>query len=332
MAPRRRHNAPTNSPFNAGSKGGKISNTSSVAPTPTTETPPKDLTTREPITVDTNVTSAIPNPAQFNQLSPSVRDVAEHAAVLKSVLSRLGPIYDLVEREASRMAEVSPLLAGKDQVDEARNRLAADAEKREEKVRAIKNMIEAEKRKIVATINQQLEDMIKNVVATKVKERVKAKVEELVEPYRKVLLGSKGRALRNQMFLDNIETRNKNATIRSRFPREPITPIHRPINVEFQIQRSPTASPRVGPVGGYHPSPPPKFPESFGALINLSLADSTMLLKEYCLEPGVNDRKVPEEVRLDNLNKLMSYFGIGYRLHPGPARKAPIITSLWDRR
>lgn len=108
------------------------------------------------------------------------------------------------------------------------------------------------------------------------------------------------------------ETRNKNATIRSRFPREPITPIHRPINVEFQIQRSPTASPRVGPVGGYHPAPPPKFPESFGAFINLSLADSTTLLKEYCLEPAADGKKVPEEVRLDNLNKLMTYFGVSF--------------------
>ena len=35
-------------------------------------------------------------------------------------------------------------------------------------------MIEAEKQKFVATINQRLENMIKNVVATKVKERVKA--------------------------------------------------------------------------------------------------------------------------------------------------------------
>lgn len=115
--PRRRHNAPTHPPFTAGNNRGKNnSGTSTVVQTPTTETPPKDP---KDIKVDTNVTSAIPNPGQFNQLSPSVRDVAEHAAVLKSVLSRLGPIYDLVEREATRMAEVSPLLAAKDQVRHA---------------------------------------------------------------------------------------------------------------------------------------------------------------------------------------------------------------------
>lgn len=66
--------------------------------------------------VNTNVPSVDINHALLDRLSPSVRGVAEHAAVLKSVLSRLGPIYDLVEREASRMAEVSPFLAGKDQV------------------------------------------------------------------------------------------------------------------------------------------------------------------------------------------------------------------------
>ncbi|KAF9783693.1 hypothetical protein BJ322DRAFT_1066663 [Thelephora terrestris] len=230
------------------------------------------------------------------------------------------------------MAEVSPLLAAKDQVDEARNRLVADAGRREEKINAIKQMVEAEKHKFVAHLNQRLETMIKEVVVAKVKERVKAQLAELVEPYRKVLLGSKGRGMRNQMFLENIEAKNRNATIRSRFPREHITPIHRPISVEFQIQKSPTDSPRVGPVGGYNPSPSPKFPESFGALINLSLADSVTLLKDYGLEAASNGKKVQEEDRLDNLNKLMSYFGIGYRLHPGPARKGPIITSLWDRR
>ena len=73
-------------------------------------------------------------------------------------------------------------------------------------------------------------------------------------------------------------------------------------------------------------------------------------MKEYGLEAAISDNKVPEEARLDNLNKLMSHFGvsflspaspvfpdvsnvqIGYRLHPGPARKGPIVTSLWDRR
>ena len=91
------------------------SNTSSGLSTPTTETPPK-VATREPIKLNTNVPSVVVDPTLLNRLSPSVRDVAEHAAVLKSVLARLGPIYDLVERESCRMTEVSPFLAGKDQV------------------------------------------------------------------------------------------------------------------------------------------------------------------------------------------------------------------------
>ena len=52
--------------------------------------------------------------------------------------------------------------------------MAAEAQKREEKIRAIKDMIEAEKQKFVARINERLETMIRRVVVTKVKERVKA--------------------------------------------------------------------------------------------------------------------------------------------------------------
>lgn len=101
--------------------------------------------------------------------------------------------------------------------------MTAEAEKREEKILAIKKMIEAEKQKFVVNINERLERMIKNIVMTKVKERVKAqvvlsvnetprslcshnytKVAELVDPYRKILQGSKGRNMRNQMFLANM--------------------------------------------------------------------------------------------------------------------------------
>jgi len=77
---------------------------------------PAKAAIKESIKVDTNVTSVDVNPALLSRLSPSVRDVAEHAAVLKSVLSRLGPIFDLVERETSRMTEISPFVAAKDQV------------------------------------------------------------------------------------------------------------------------------------------------------------------------------------------------------------------------
>jgi len=108
------------------------------------------------------------------------------------------------------------------QVDDARNRLAADAGKREEKINAIKAMIEAEKQKFVRALNERLEGMIRNIVVTKVKERVKiqvgfgvethrapeltplSKVAELVQPYQKYLQGSKGRTMRSQMFLRNM--------------------------------------------------------------------------------------------------------------------------------
>jgi len=299
-------------------------------------TPLLDATARGAIKDSMKVNTDVPNvgvdPALLDRLSPSVRDVAQHAAVLKSVLARLGPIYDLVERETSRMTELSPFLVWKDQVEEARDRLATDSQNREEKIRAIKIMIEAEKQRFMATINERIERMIKEIVVTKVKERVKAQVTDIMQPYHKILSGNKGRAMRNHMFLANIEAKNQNATIRSRFPQERITPIYRPISVEFQIQQSPTASPSIGPVGGYNPSPSPRFPDTFGALTRLTLSDSRTLLRDYGLEEDTSGKNTPEEVRLDNLNKLMVHFGVGYRLHPGPARKAPIVTSLWDRR
>lgn len=54
--------------------------------------------------------------------------------------------------------------------------MAADAQKREEKIYAIKQMIEAEKQKFVARINEYLERIIRDIVATKVRERVKEQV------------------------------------------------------------------------------------------------------------------------------------------------------------
>jgi hypothetical protein len=308
------------------------SNANTAPPTPALDTAPKKAAVKDTMRVDTNVPIVGVDPLLLDRLSPSVRDVAQHAALLKSVLARLGPIYDLVEREASRMTEVSPFLAGRDQVDQARDRLTTDAQKREEKVEAVKKLIEAEKKKFVDAINERLETMIKEVVAAKVKERVKTQVAEIMQPYQKALLGNKGRTMRNKMFLSTIEAKTQNATIRSRFPQERITPIFRPISVAFQIQGSPTDSPSMGPVGGFNPSPSMRFPETFEKLIKLSLSDSRTLLKDYDIAEDVNDRRTAEETRLDNLNKLMVHFGIGYRLHPGPARKGPIITSLWDRR
>jgi len=54
------------------------------------------------------------------------------------------------------------------------------------------------------------------------------------------------------------------------------------------------------------------FPETFGALIKLSLSDSTALLKEYGLEAAISGKMIPEEAHLDNLNKLMSHFGVSF--------------------
>jgi hypothetical protein len=111
-----KRNAPSNQSIAAAIRGSK-SNASSGFSTPTATLTPTKEALKDSIKLNTtDIPNVVTNPALFSQLSPGVRDVAEHAAVLKSVLSRLGPIYDLVEREASRMAEVSPLLTGKDQV------------------------------------------------------------------------------------------------------------------------------------------------------------------------------------------------------------------------
>ena len=73
-------------------------------------------------------------------------------------------------------------------MDQARDRLTTDAQKRDEKVQAIKKFIEAEKKKFVDTINERLETMIKEVVVTKVKERVKAQVGFNTETHQRISL------------------------------------------------------------------------------------------------------------------------------------------------
>lgn len=74
------------------------------------------------------------------------------------------------------------------QVEEARNRLATEAQKREEKIHAIKEMIEGEKQKFVASMNDRLEKMIRDVVVTQVKDRVKAQVSFKVGARQELLL------------------------------------------------------------------------------------------------------------------------------------------------
>jgi len=91
------------------------SNTNTATSAPMLDAPAR-VAVKDSIKVNTNVLSVEVDPALLNRPSPSVRDVAKHAAMLKSVLSRLGPIYDLIEREASRMTEASPFLEGKNQV------------------------------------------------------------------------------------------------------------------------------------------------------------------------------------------------------------------------
>ena len=44
----------------------------------------------------------------------------------------------------------------------------------------------------------------------------------------------------------------------------------------------------------------------------MSLSDSTTLMKDYGLGADISDKKVPEEARLDNLNKLMLHFGVSF--------------------
>jgi len=101
--------------YNSSTPNVPRSNAGTAPPTPLLDTPAK-AAMKDSIKVNTDIPSVVVDPALLDRLSPSVRDVAQHAAVLKSVLARLGPIYDLVDREASRMTEVSPFLAGKDQV------------------------------------------------------------------------------------------------------------------------------------------------------------------------------------------------------------------------
>jgi len=84
--------------------------------TPMLDSVPPKTALKDSIRVDTDVPSVSVDPALLDRLSPSVRDVAQYVAVLKSVLIRLDPIYDLVERETFRMTEFSPFLVAKDQV------------------------------------------------------------------------------------------------------------------------------------------------------------------------------------------------------------------------
>jgi hypothetical protein len=61
-------------------------------------------------------------------------------------------------------------------------------------------------------------------------------------------------------------------------------------------------------------------------------------MKEYGLEAAISDKKVPEEARLDNLNKLMSHFGVSFLPLAFPAfynlflARRSVIACILDQR
>jgi len=269
-------------------------------------------------------------PAAFDGLSPRVRQVAEHAALLKKLLDQVTPIYDMVGREAKRMADVSSAAKCSDKLGEMSTKLTEIEGKRVEVLEKLQKRISEAKEKFIKSVETKITKIIRECVASQVAKIVEEKIRKQTEEFHKAVLVNRGRMLRFQMALNNVNARNSNAIIRSKFPKEHLQAISRPISVNISAPSSPTASPgkprHNQTVSVTGPSPSEKFPRTFEDLLRLEASEAKKLVSEYELPES---QKESGEARLEHINQLMSHFGIGYRLNA--AGPMSFLTSVWDR-
>jgi len=125
--------------------------------------------------------------------------------------------------------------------------------------------------------------------------------------------------LRNNDYkvaIESADAKGYNATVRPKFWHEFIRPVEHPI---FPKRSSTPVA--LTPRSAYT-----HFPTTFQDLLTMTPEAVKDNMSKFKLEES---RLSGEEGRLDNINRLMSHLGIGYRLNLGSPY--PILTSLWDR-
>lgn len=239
-------------------------------------------------------------------------EMVKYAAQLRLLVERMSPIFEVAAREVSRLDAVTPAIRCHDTLDGINMKLSSIEEARRDNLVKLKEKINEAKAKFIRGIDDRIKTIIRDCVVLQVSRRVEDHITKRTGFFRKFLGGNEDRMTRFRVMVDNVEVRNKNATIRPKFPGELLHPMIRPIPDDIPASPSrATAS--------------ESFPRRFEDLLKLSAGEAKGLVTEYRLPES---QRSGEEARLENLNQLMSHFGIGYRLNAG---SPPIITSVWDR-
>ncbi|KAI0820993.1 hypothetical protein BC629DRAFT_1587331 [Irpex lacteus] len=241
----------------------------------------------------------------FSSLStnPELNTVNETIALMKASLGNLGQVFDTIGQQTTQMIQIGGELETTQHLNKVRKEMEESDRKQEAQIEEIKVLLEnALQHEIIehlrglieAGVMEQIDEIVKEQVATEMPRLIPRSLQDEVAHHRRQLEDV-------QRALHNSESRRANALLRTTKLTEPLHTIYKTDGTISDL-----------------------FPKTLQALFAMNPESAQQLLEEY----GMTD---VSESRERNLNRFMQFCGVSYQLKvlsasptvPGSGKVAP---------
>lgn len=239
--------------------------------------------------------------------------MAGYASALLSATEHLKVVADAIGRELSRAEELATIAKCYDEVKAVKEKLGQARKAKEEHIHKLRATMASLKLDLKCPVDEHINLVIKDCVVNHIGKQLSSQLENQAEKHLKLV--DMSRRLNDRIIVthNNTDAKAINATITRKFVNDPVHAVE-PISNQVASQRPPGFS---------------RFPSNFTFENLITLSPDAV--KEYMSKFNLEESKLKglEDARLENINRLMTHLGVGYRLNlalPGE----PILTCVWD--
>ncbi|EPS93895.1 hypothetical protein FOMPIDRAFT_101378 [Fomitopsis schrenkii] len=270
--------------------------------------------------------TAVASDARTPTLSSSEQQAVDDLfSTMKQTLTTLGNTFDALGKQTVTVASISPRVAAARELQRTGEQLRERQRRQEARVEELKKALSTNVKDQQELLNKKADELVAEFVGKEVPSRVEKELTALISiDIKQQLTDYKRRILEVKVNLHNSEARRKNALLLGLSPgTEPLTPLLPPLAADKMKL----------------PEHPALFPKTVGSLFQLNTVQLSALLKEYrieeCTEVEAASPLSPSvATREENLNRLMSFIGVGLFIPPLSATtenspsglKSPVVT------